>query len=206
MNHMGRFIEDAFGPLVSPIEGPEDVSPELLRLWVAYLVTFNSSRTIQNKLCTVRRVLEVTGHKALAGSDALRSRALGVPPGSRDGRNVAITSKNYARTIKIARKLDEPGLVPALQLQRLIGLRRQEAVMAGPSLEIWESHLLLGLPLPVRDGTKNKRPRDVEIPDPNTTLEVIRAARVVADLQGGHLIGKPTLKEALARYSNLMHE
>jgi hypothetical protein len=60
------------------------------------------------------------------------------------------------------------------------------------------------MPLPVRDGTKNGRPRDVVIPDVEAALEAVRAARAIAEAQGGHLIQKPSLRQALSRYSNLM--
>jgi hypothetical protein len=174
----------------------------MLEVWVAHLSLTNSARTIHNKLCTVRRILKVAGFKKLANSAALRSRALGAPQGSRDGTGEAIAPERYAQVLRIAAKLDEPGLVPALKLQRTAGLRRQEAVMSGPSLEIWEQCLLSGLPLPVRHGMKNNRPRDVEIPDP----DAVRTARAVAEAQGGVLIQKPNLREALTRYSFLMYE
>jgi hypothetical protein len=204
MNIVRKFVELVYGVLATPIDGPEDVTEELLQRLVAFLSLVNSARTIQNKLSVIRRVLVLSGRAEFAKSSVLRSRNLGAPKGSRDGTNVAIKPRKFARLIRIADKLGEPGLVPVLKLQRTLGLRRQEAIMAGRLLRVWEQQLLLGLPVPVRDGTKNGRPRDVQVPDRDAALDAVREAVAVADVQGGVLFPADSLEAALTRYSFLM--
>ena len=204
MNIARRFVEDAHWILATPVDGPGDVTPALLQRWVAHLVTINKPRTIQNKLSAVRRILEVSGHEVLAASSDMRSRALGAPRGSRDGTNAAIEDDQYERLLRLAAKEDEPGLVVTLKLQRAIGLRRQEAIMCVRTLEEWEQLLQEGMPLPIRHGAKNGRPRNVTVPDPVAALQAVREARAIAETLGGVLIRGETLQVALTRYSFLM--
>lgn len=203
MNIARRFVEDAYWHLGTPIDRPKDADAGLLQLWVSHLLPINSARTIQNKLTTIRRILEVAGEE-IANPEALRSRNLGAPQGCRDGTNAAIEDREYARALRLAAKCGGPGLVATLLLQRCAGLRRQEAIMSVRSLDEWEKALEQGQTLLVQHGTKNGRHRWAVVPDPGAVLQAVRYARQVAESQGGVLIPGESLAAALTRYSFLM--
>lgn len=103
-----------------------------------------------------------------------------------------------------------PDVAAALRLSEALGLRRQEAVMAGSSLNEWVGVLDSakeegrGAYLPVGHGTKGGRPRFVTVPVQRLDLvrEAVCQAQKQANVQAGRVIDSDDLKAALKRVSN----
>jgi hypothetical protein len=185
------------------VEHPRDVTAEHMRQYVQLrLALGHDPRGIQNCLCVVRQVLIYRKRAAFAKSTELTSPALGCPPGCRAGKNNAMPQPEVDTLLESASELDE-GLECVLRLQRLLGLRKQEAIMSVQSLDGWAAQLAAGEPLRVKAGAKGGRPRNVHVADREACLDAVHQARVVRDLRGGVLI-EGSLQQALKRYEYFM--
>jgi hypothetical protein len=182
---------------------PHEVRVEHARLYVQLRIALgHDPRSIQNGLCALRKLLTYRNRKAFANSEEMRSPALGCPPGCRKGTNDALPASEYLALIGRAEELDE-GLACALRLQRTFGLRRREGIRAIESLDEWEALLIAGEPVHLRYGAKTNRPRFIHVPDVESALAAIRAARAVCEKRGGVLF-EGSLRQAIRRYEYFM--
>ncbi len=158
-----------------------------------------SARSCQNRLTAVRGCLRAEGLDRKA--DALQTSKFGVQNASRDGSRTAISSEAYREHLG---NVKDDGVRAALALQRELGLRQKEAVMArSDTLRRWEKEILNGNNrISVVEGTKGGRPRETLLHDPDAALRVIRHAKSLADAQRGRLIDAPGLKEAIDKFNN----
>jgi hypothetical protein len=185
------------------VEHPRGVTAEHMRQYVQLrLALGHDPRGIQNGLTVVRQVLIYRKRAAFANSVELTSPALGCPPGCRAGKNKAMPQPEVDTLLEKAGALDE-GLECVLRLQRLLGLRKQEAIMSVQSLDDWAAQLAAGEPLRVKPGAKGGRPRHVNVANRDACLDAVRQARAVRDVRGGVLI-EGSLRQALKRYEYFM--
>lgn len=161
------------------------------------------ARTIQNEVSHLRRALTAAGRGQFV-EEQLGSRQLGLEQASRDGTKVAIDEAAYQAALAEVGRRDE-GVAAALELCRELGLRSQEAVMAGPYLAQWKQALEQGRRLAVAAGTKGGRlrflPSDM-ITRPERALAALE--RALRSSEGsGRIVAADTLKSALDRFHNV---
>jgi hypothetical protein len=178
----------------------EEHMAEYVRLRVA---AGDKPRSVQNGLSAVRRTLHHRNRGTFADSDALKSPALGCPPGSRAGTNEAMPQAEVDALLSDAGELDD-GLECVLRLERLLGLRRQEAIMSTQSLDAWAAQLTTAARIYVEHGSKGGRPRWARVSDREACLDAVQRAIAVRDKRDGVLIEKPSLYQALKRYEYFM--
>lgn len=189
---------------------PNTISTKQIRAFVEHRQEQGvSARSIQNEVSHIRRACIGAGRDMGDLKDVKNNWSaarLGVPAGSRIGGKRAIDPARLA----LALQQVPSDVAVALSLSEALGLRRQEAVMAGPALGEWGRLLEQaekagrGAFLPVGAGTKGGRPRHVLVP--LERLESVRAvvqqAQEQAAQQQGRVIAADDLKAALKRISN----
>lgn len=141
--------------------------------------------------------------KDFAHHPQISNKALGIDGSSRKGTKQAATEQEYNEAVQLMTARD-PGLVGCLKLERLLGLRSQEAIRSGPSLATWEAQLAQGEAVHVIFGTKGGRDRWAEPVGRAAALAAVREARTVAAGRRGHLL-VGSLKAASTFYRNEMH-
>lgn len=189
---------------------PETITSKQIRAYIEHRIAEGiSARSIQNEASHIRRACSGAGRDIGNVKDQKNnwsSARLGVPEGSRIGGKRAIDTEKLQKALE-----QVPNDVKAaLGLSQALGLRRQEAVMAGGSLAYWVQLLDgakaqgRGAFLPVGHGTKGGRPRFVTVPVQRLDLvmQAVCSAQALATLQGGCIINANGLKEALKRVSN----
>lgn len=160
----------------------------------ARLAAGKGIRTLQNDASHIRGAMRAVGRAQAADSPTISNQALGIAGSSRAGTKVAASDEQYQDALALASGLDE-GLVMVLRLERALGLRAAEAIRCGPSLATWERQLLAGHRISVVFGTKGGRRRESTPADRLQALDAVRAARSLADSQGGRLIDKRNLAD-----------
>jgi len=163
-----------------------------------------SVRTLQNEMSHVREAMRAVGRHQAADSPSISNEALGISGSCRDGTKVAASDDEYEGAVSIAADLDE-GLAVALKLQRWLGLRSAESIRCAGSLEKWEQDLVAGKRVTVISGTKGGRRRETRPADVGLALEAVREALAVVAKRRGKLINKPSLREAMTWYRNIVH-
>jgi hypothetical protein len=151
-----------------------------------------TARTIQNEVSHLRRALHGAGRGAWI--DALTNKQLGVPAGTRIGTGRVVDEQVLARALEQA-AADTRAWI---QLERCLGLRREEMIESHKSLKQWEAALARGQSfITIRHGTKGGRVRDTVIPAPYRAraLEAVRAALEVAVIRS-HLVDATTARAA----------
>ena len=139
---------------------PNTISTKQIRAFVEHRQEQGvSARSIQNEVSHIRRACIGAGRDMGDLKDVKNNWSaarLGVPAGSRIGGKRAIDPERLA----LALQQVPPDVATALRLSEALGLRRQEAVMAGSALAEWERALEQaqkagrGAFLPVGAGTK----------------------------------------------------
>lgn len=159
-------------------------------------------RTLHNEMAALRRVLQQAGRHKLADDLRLSNQALGLGGTSRNGSKQPITTEHY-QTVLYQAQAKDLGLAAALELARLMGLRSQEAVRCGPSLEGWKQALAQGgSTLHIVFGTKGGRPRDTCVLDREAVSRVVDRAAAIAETRHGRLLDAPDLKSAMTYWRN----
>lgn len=159
-----------------------------------------SLRTMQNRVSSVRQILTAAGFDRRAQSEALTCRALGINGASRDGTRKAISCQEYQERRALVK---DAGVGCVLDLQKDLGLRQQEGIMARIDvLTRWERELRQGGKITVVDGTKGGRVRSTLVLDREQALQTVRNAIKQAESTRGMLIACPGLKEAKNRFNN----
>lgn len=165
-----------------------------------------SYRTLQNEMAGIRQVLNQTGRTKMAdpNHERLSNKALGIDGASRAGTKTAITDERYHEALARIRIKDE-GVAAVMQLSRYLGLRNEEAVQSVKSLKTWKQAVLDNKEcVRVIFGTKGGRTRDTRIVDREKVLSAINNALIQAERNNGKLIDRPSLKQAMDRYINVM--
>ncbi|ELD5821806.1 integrase domain-containing protein, partial [Salmonella enterica] len=165
-----------------------------------------SRRTLQNEMSAVRQILNQAGRTKMAdpNHERLSNKALGIDGASRAGTKTAITDERYYEALARIRIKDE-GVAAVMQLSRYLGLRNEEAVQSVKSLKTWKQAVLSNKEcVRVIFGTKGGRTRDTRIVDREKVLSAINNALVHAGNNNGKLIDRPSLKQAMDRYINVM--
>lgn len=189
---------------------PETITTKQIRAYIEHRVTDGiSPRSVQNEASHIRRACAGVGREIGDVKDPKNnwsSARLGVPEGSRIGGKRAVESERLRQALALV----PPDVGAALGLSEALGLRRQEAVMAGGSLDDW-GRLLdsakavgRGAFLPVGHGTKGGRPRFVTVPVQRLDFvqQAVCQAQAQAKVQCGRVIDSDDLKAALKRVSN----
>lgn len=160
-------------------------------------------RSMQNEMSHIRGLLRAAGRDGLANDPRLSNGALAIDGASRDGTRTAATDQQYAEALTAAASYSA-SVEAALQLERTLGLRSQEAIRSGASLASWERQLLATGAVKVIYGTKGGRDRTSIAPDREAALAAVRHAQTIAKSNNGYLfLGR--LKEASTHYRNIMH-
>lgn len=159
-------------------------------------------RTIHNEMAHIRCIFRVGGRSDVANAKELTNQALGLTGASRKGTKAPLSDADYQRARLLALNSGRPGMAAMIRLQRVFGLRANEAIHArSDTLDRWRSELYKGK-ISVIAGTKGGRPRNVPILSIDEALAAIDEAREIALRQGSFLIvranGKPSggLKQA----------
>jgi hypothetical protein len=150
---------------------PNSITPKQMRLFLEHRLTVDkiSARSLQNEASHLRRCLEGAGRDLgdiKQDKNAWSSARMGVPEGSRIGARAAINHEVFAA----AREKVTAGVRDCLDVQSVLGLRREEAVKCSKSLGDWTKALELakdegrGVFLEVRYGKKKWRERTKWVP------------------------------------------
>lgn len=161
-----------------------------------------NKRTLQNEMSAIRQTLKQAGRDKLIASERLSNKALAINHASRDGAKEPLPDTIYNKVLHTAMQKNQ-GLVATIQLDRILGLRGEEAVQSAQSLQTWQKLLNQGkTSLPVIFGTKGGRPRETTIINLAETKQAVSFAIQVANHQNGKLIDKPSLKQAMTYWRN----
>lgn len=160
-------------------------------------------RTLQNEMTVVRRILRAAGRVAFANAPEISNETLGIGGASRAGTKVPVPDSIYQTAYEGTLAIDE-GVAAIFGLERRIGLRGQEGVMANQSLEDWAKFVDRGdTKITVIHGTKGGRARDATLHRLNEAIAAIHFALNVMQRRGGYLIEAETLGSALNRYHRI---
>lgn len=163
-----------------------------------------SKRTLKNEAAHIRSLLHAVDRSKAAKSPSISNKALGIAGSSRAGTGVAAPEELAREAIELAATKDD-GVAAALALERMFGLRAAEAVRSAPSLATWIKNCSQGQPVVVIFGTKGGKARTVGYADPVAAVGLLTKVASLAKMQGGHIINKPNLRQAMTRYRNVMN-
>jgi hypothetical protein len=191
---------------------PNTITPKQLRIFLEFRATKICTRSVQNEASHLRRAIEGSGRhigKIKDPNNNWSSSRLGVARASRIGGKAAMSLDFYFQN---KNKLDE-NIICLMELQENIGLRRQEAIMAGPSLGEWIIELQksiergIGAFLTIRDGTKGGKMRSCWIfpVNLNVTLKCISCAFDIYK-KNGNIIQSINLKSAKKSYESKLRK
>ena len=187
---------------------PKTVTAKQVRLFFQFRLHKICDRTAQTELSHIRMALIGAGR--LLGDihnpqNPFSTERCGIAKVSRKSDKLPCSIEVFNRALEQA----DPGLQHVLRLQKVLGLRGQEAVMAG-NLRQWvkklEQHEVdRSLHLLLTVGTKGGRPRDVFVHPKR--IEQVR--QVVVDAHAfqksnGNLILADSLKSVMGKYQNQM--
>jgi hypothetical protein len=201
---IGEGVSDFLWSIGRERASPAELELEDVRLYVQVRLALGiSPRALHNEVSAMRAMIKVCGRRDFAASPELRSRALGIPRGSRIGTNSPISDAACEDLIERAEAID-PGTACLIRLERTIGLRGKEGNMSPPSLAPWMEQLLTGQPLHVTRGTKGGRERHVNVPCRSSAQHAIELAIAFCAQNDGVFYPHKTLKQALRRYEHVM--
>lgn len=186
---------------------PETITPKQMRIFLEARAAEISARSVQNEASHLRRAIEGSGRDLGDVRDSRNSwssERMGIESVSRFGGKRAMSMEVFEE----ARKQLREDVRACVDLQKSTGLRRAEAIQAGPSLREWSRELERatqdgrGTFLNVRDGCKGGRERCVWVPLERVAevLQVVHQAQSVSQ-RDGRIIDVKGLKEAKTIYS-----
>jgi Integrase/Phage integrase, N-terminal len=153
---------------------PATVTEKQLRNYVSSRIEAGiTPRTIQNEVSHLRRALRGAGRAEWV--DSVTNAQLGVPAGTRIGTGRVVDAQVLEQALANAQSDTRTWI----ELERCLGLRREEMIESHKSLKQWEKSLERGQSfITVRHGTKGGRVRDTFIPAlyRERALTAIRAA------------------------------
>lgn len=157
-------------------------------------------RTLQNDMASIRACLRGAGRIVFSNSPEIANQALGISGASRHGTKRPITGVEFQDVHQRACSFDA-GLAAIFSLQRWLGLRAREAIMAVQSLADWVAILATGASkIKVIHGTKGGRARDTTLHHLKEASAAIQLAHEIATQRNGILITAPNLAAALGYY------
>lgn len=188
---------------------PDTITGKLLRLYLESREAEGiAGLTLQNEIAHIRRAARYAGRELgdiRKADNPFSNKRCGLLPQSRKSNKKPCSLEMFNCAMTNA----SPGLRLALLLMKVIGLRGQEAVMAG-NIQEWKLKLQNHNPdralfLLITVGTKGGRPRDIFI-HPLHIEEVKNVIeRVCEYLQAHkHLIEADGLQKAMSNYHNEM--
>jgi hypothetical protein len=116
------------------------VKEKHIRAYIEHRKASAGARTLQTEMSLIRRMLESAGRHQLANSPRLSNQALGLSGVSRTGSKQACPLAVYQKALETAMTRDK-AVTACIELQRTFGLRAEEAVQAGKSLDDWQKAL-----------------------------------------------------------------
>ena len=162
-------------------------------------------RTLQNQMSALRTCLQAIGRETLLKQDRFSNKALGIADASRYGTKTAMSNDKFDQLISQLEKMDK-GVAACAHLERWLGLRGEEAVRSVESLKSWQKQIEAGLPVRVVFGTKGGRPRDTRVVNKEMAAKAVQNALKVMKAQGGKLVDKPSLHQAMNRLAYVMRQ
>lgn len=191
---------------------PETITPKQLRIFLEFRATKICKRSVQNEASHLRRAIAGSGRtigKIKDPNNNWSNQRLGVERATRVGGKAAMSLDFYLQN---KNKLDK-SIISLMELQEHIGLRRQEAIMAGPSLAEWVKEIQksiehgIGAFLTIRDGCKGGKMRSCWIfpINLNTTLKCISSALDIYK-SNGNIIQSINLKSAKKLYESKLRK
>lgn len=161
---------------------PASITHKQAKKFVAHRIEEGiSPRGIQSEVSAIRRAMEGVG-RHLDVINLFTSESLGVPPVSRSGTGIAITTETYEASLISAD-------VPTAALMRLqcdLGLRLNEAIECKDSLKRWEKSVRNNeKSIYLDDGSKGGRPRDIRVLAPNFSNAYGAIVAALAVTNGG---------------------
>ncbi|GAB2921052.1 hypothetical protein GCM10027093_69780 [Paraburkholderia jirisanensis] len=179
----------------------------VVHLYAQYCVAQGKApSTLANIFSSIRVLGTATGERI---TQTPGNAVLGITRRTRKGRKRAMTDTEIVALLKRAARSDE-GLMHTISLALAFGLRRKEALMSAPDLQMWLEAIVRGdSHVRVMRGTKNGRPRTVRLLDARReqTRTVVHAALVYVTANGMRLISSQpaTLEAAMNRFKSLLY-
>lgn len=190
---------------------PISITPKQIRLFLEHQSLTCTDRTIQNQAAHIRRALRGAGRKLGNIRDPknpFSPERLNIKKASRIGGRPAINMALHESLL--SSMPEEIRILTGLQIN--IGLRLQEAIMAGPSLKNWLQIInkpefeLRGGFLPVRHGSKGGRPRFCFIFSDRRIIMKDLICSAIELLKNNKLLQKKSLKTARNHYSHCLRK
>ena len=152
------------------------------------------SRTIKNQVAHIRRAIKLCGREEFNSS--FSNKDLGVPESTYIGKGKATDPAVLELALERATPIETAWIVAMNEL----GMRGRELVRAGPSLQQWERQITAGQPIYLYAGAKTGRSRQVYIAPERreAALEAVRTLKDIAERQGGHVVAKDSLAQAIS--------
>lgn len=186
---------------------PTSITPKQMRLFLESRAEQVGARSVQNEASHLRRALAGAGRDLGDVRDPKNgwsNERMGVESASRKGEKAAMNPIAFEE----ARGRLSDGVRACVDLQAVLGLRREESLQAGRSLDHWARALAAaqaegrGAFLQVVDGTKGGRERSTWVP-PDRLEKVIEAVNVAQEVRSGqNIVAGVDLRAAKALYSN----
>jgi hypothetical protein len=186
--------------------------------YIRHRATTISARSVQNEAAIIRRAVKGAQRELGDLSDKSNNwgnSRLGVPSGTRTGGTGVAKAPIDGAKFAAAREKLSTEMKVVVDLQRSLGLRRQEAVKATNTKE-WQTSLTAAqaqdrgvyLSLSGDAGSKGGRPRHIYVP-PGRTGAVLQAVSAVvaakASSGNGQILGQyDDLKSAVKGYTNAL--
>lgn len=156
-----------------------------------------SKRTCQNRMAHLRTTLSEASNRHKMPTN----QQLGIDGASRLGARTAMTDETFHAACSALSAQDKEPARAALTLQRELGLRSGEAIMAWRSLKTWETQLRNGADfVMVRHGTKGGRARKSHVIDRQRALAAVQKALAITKANRNRLIRGSTLQSARSAY------
>ena len=190
-----------------PINTIVDSTPESVQLYIRHLQAQGvSAATQHNKLSAIRQAIRALGKNP--DEIGISAKNLGLVSRRRTGTKEPITNEALNAAIEKAELMKEHGFVIALKLQRLLGYRGLESLMAIAELEnhALDANKIASGNIAITSGTKGGRRRYTQIIHARAaeTYAVIREALIYMKEHGFLVSGsKAGLKAARSRYHAL---
>ena len=184
-----------------------DVSKVMVLDYMEHLKSDGISiATRHNRLASIRRAMQALGKNP--DEVGITTIELNLEPRARRGTKEPLPDDLFFEMVKKAEDLGEHGFAIALKLQRLLGYRGLESLMAISELEKFaiEASVIIQTKVAVISGTKGGRHRFTQLIHARSaeTLQVIKEALIYIR-QHGYLVSgnKLGLKSARAKYHYL---
>lgn len=196
---VSKFVEIMWANGITHLKTTSQIQGKHLRLYSSVRKNEGAAvRTQQNELAHLRTLLRACGCNAVANAAELNNECLNISGGSRLGTKQAATDAIIEPVLTRARDQDRYGIESCLLLQKVLGLRGNEAIHARTdTLTRWLKEVEDKEEIMVFEGTKGGRSRCVKIWEIALVKDVIKKAIAVTKVQGGFLIASKNAKKVV---------